>query len=319
MTTKIGRLSQLDRSALLRIQAGCNYINAQVTRLRRRVLIATGVGVIVALVVYALMWRSGERDIRVPMAVVFLISAYFGRAANKELKQNYKGIVVRRVVEALGQGITYRAESGFTREDFTGMHLFDRRPERWLSEDEVTGRKDAVTYSLHEVRASYQSGSGRNRREVIIFRGLIVRLDFNKHFAGHTIVVSRAQAQRLGGLLGEATTRHDKEIVRLESPDFERTYCVYSTDQQQARYVLTPKMMELILEARAVLGEDLRMSFHDNSMFVTVPQTKDRFEASLFGAPVTPETTVGDLVEVIGLAERLIETLELETRIWSRV
>jgi hypothetical protein len=67
------------------------------------------------------------------------------------------------------------------------------------------------------------------------------------------------------------------------------------------------------------LGVHLRLSFHDNSVFLTVPQSADRFEVSLFGSRVSPESIVGDLAEVVRLAERMVDTLELETRIWSRV
>ena len=319
MTTKIGRISQLDHSTLLRILAGCNFINAEVTRLKSRVLKATVAGLVLAAVVYGFMLRQGERDPRAPLMLAFMISALVTQHARTQLKKNYKGIVVKRVVDALGHGMTYKPESTFTKTDFVGMHLFDRKPERWTAEDEVCGKKNAVTYSLHEIRASYMQRSGKHRREIIIFKGLIVRLDFNKSFVGHTIVVSDSQAQILGGLFGESGSRAGKEIVRLENPDFEREFAVYSTDQQQARYLLTPKLMELVLRAQIVLGGQLRLSFHDNSMFVTVPQDKDRFEVSLFGGPVTPESTMGDLVEVVSLAEQLVDTLDLETRIWTRV
>ena len=319
MSTKIGRISQLDHSTLLRIQAGCNFINAEVARLRGRVIKWTMAVAILAAIAYAFMWQSGQRDPRFPLLAAFAISGFVMDRARRELKKSYKGIVVKRVVDALGHGMTYRPASTFTKTDFIGMHLFDRKPERWTAEDEVCGKKNAVTYSLHEVRASYMQRTGKHRREIIIFRGLIVRLDFNKNFVGHTIVVSNSQAQILGGLFGESETRGGKEMVRLENPDFEKEFAVYSTDQQQARYLLTPKLMELVLRAQIVLVGELRLSFHDNSMFVTVPQEKDRFEVSLFGGPVTPRSTVGDLVEVVSLAEQLVETLDLETRIWTRV
>jgi hypothetical protein len=61
------------------------------------------------------------------------------------------------------------------------------------------------------------------------------------------------------------------------------------------------------------------MSFHDNSVFVTLPDSGDRFELKLFGAPITPESTVGELCQVVRLAEDLVEALDLETRIWTRV
>lgn len=61
------------------------------------------------------------------------------------------------------------------------------------------------------------------------------------------------------------------------------------------------------------------MSFQDNSVFVAVPSLTDRFEPALWGGAITPDAVVGDLVELVALADRLVDTLELETRIWTRV
>lgn len=318
MSTTIGRISQLDQSTLLKIQAGCNYVNSEVARLRKQVITVGAVVFVLAAIGYAVMVRAGNNDPRLPGAIALMITVFAAGRASQQLKKSYKGIVVRRVVAALGHDMTYKPESAFTKAAFVGMQLFDREPERFSAEDEITGRKNAVTYTVQEARATYQQRSGKSSRTVVIFQGLIIRLDFNKNFVGHTVVVAQAQGELLGGLFGEAETRRGKEIVRLENPDFENLFAVYSTDQQQARYILTPKMMLLIIEAQALLGAQLRLSFHTNSVFVTVPQKKDHFEASLFGRRVSPEDTVGDLAEVVGLAERLVDTLELETRIWSR-
>jgi hypothetical protein len=216
--------------------------------------------------------------------------------------------------------MTYSPESRFTKQDFLDMDLYEKRTEKWDAEDEVCGRKNAVTYAILEAKATRTEGSGRNRRTIVIFKGSIVRLDFNKNFRGHTVVVPDSESKILGGLFGEAESRRRKEICRLENVEFEKLYSVYGTDQQEARYILTPKMMELVLEARLTLHSDLRLSFHDNSVFVTIPQTRDRFEVgALFGSRITPDIACGELAEVVKLAERLIDTLELETRIWTRV
>jgi len=91
-----------------------------------------------------------------------------------------------------------------------------------------------------------------------------------------------------------------------------------ASDDQEARYLITPKLMELIMEAQALLGGQLRLCFMSSNLWVTVPQDKDRFDVGLFSGTVTPESVLGDFIEVVALAERLVETLELETRIWSK-
>ena len=227
------------------------------------------------------LWSLGAVSIGA-IAVVMAWSVW----EHRKLSKTYKTIVVRRVVDALGHGLSYSADSRFTKRDFLDMDLFNLRCEQWRAEDEVCGRKNAVTYSILEAKATRTEGSGKNRRTITIFKGVIVRLDFNKHFQGHTVVVPNSESQILGGLFGEASSRRRKDLCRMENVEFEDAYSVYATDQQEARYILTPKLMELIMEAQALLGAHgaLRLSFHDNSMFVTVPEPTDRFEVALFGA-----------------------------------
>jgi hypothetical protein len=315
-----GRLSQLDKQSQLKLKLACDYINAQVAKVRRRILTVGAVCVALALIVYSVMWNRGYTEPHFPIGGAVLIVLIFGAHQWRGLNKTYKRILVTRVPAALGQGMTYSAESRFTKQDFIEMDLFEKMVEKWRAEDEVCGRKNAVTYSILEAQATATEGAGKNRRTVVIFKGSIVRLDFNKNFLGHTVVVPDSESKILGGLFGESKSRRRKGICRMESVDFEKLYSVYGTDQQEARYLLTPKMMELIIEAQRVLGSPIRLSFHDNSVFVTIPQSRNRFEmGGIFGARITPEIACGEVAEVMSLAERLIDTLELETRIWSRV
>jgi len=342
VSTSIGRVSSLDAPTRAKVQAGCNFVNAEVARLRQRVTIIGIIAVGLAFIAWMLL---GFGDPRVPAAGALLVISFFVHRARKELAGSYKSIVVRRLVAALGKGLSYKPTSSLTREQFEAMDLFKESANTWKSEDEVSGRKNQVTYSLHEVLAKRRERSNRSRsgigsavwlvslgvdwyrggkadvtdRSEIIFRGLVVKLDFNKNFFGHTVIVPEREGKLFGGLFGDAATRKRKEIVRLENADFEHQFTVYSTNDQEARYLITPKLMELVMEAQALLGGPLRLCFSQNSLFVAVPQDKDRFEVGLFASAVTPESALGDLVEVVNLAERLVDTLDLETRIWTKV
>jgi hypothetical protein len=325
-STRLAALDELDTAALGKVQAGCNYINAEIAKARRKVgqvtLVATLLSV--GLVVY-LFVQTERVDLRVALFPVLVAILALGAASSRvgrRVSSGYKQIVVGRIVSALGGGLTYSPTARLAKQDFLAMDVFDSRVETFVAEDEVSGRKGAVTYTITEARASRTEGSGERKRTITIFVGSIVRIDFNKNFGGHTVVVPHGETKALGGifggLFGESSTRRQKEQVALENADFENQFTAYSTDQQEARYILTPKLMELIMEAQARLGAGLRLCFVENSVFVMVPHIRNRFEVSLFGPKVTPDRVVGELAEVISLAEHLIEALELETRIWSR-
>jgi hypothetical protein len=237
--------------------------------------------------------------------------------ARRQVAQTYKRLVVGRVVKALGNGLTYRPESSFDAKRFRALDVFADNATSFTSEDEIGGRKANVSYSIHEVRATRRQG----KQTVTVFHGLMIRLDFNKNFRGQTTVVpngvSPAGHSLLGGLLDIGGSPR-KEKVNLENPDFENIFDVYSTNDQEARYLLTPKLMELVLAANAANSDgQLRLSFLDNSLYVAVPSRGNHLEASL-SETVTPDSAIGDLAEVIAFAERLVDELQLETRLWSR-
>ena len=51
------------------------------------------------------------------------------------------------------------------------------------------------------------------------------------------------------------------ERARLENTEFESLFEVYSTDQVEARYLLTPRFMERIMDVQRQLGRELRLAF----------------------------------------------------------
>jgi hypothetical protein len=316
-SSAVGRLSQLDQSARARLEAACGFINDEIQATRRKIVRFSAACVILALIGYAVMWHDGVRDPRLPLIAALFFTTMYGGYAYRGLARTYKQVVIGRIVNALGQGLSYSPVSRCTKDRFLGMDLFLKRTETWKAEDEICGHKNAVAYSLFEAKATRTEGSGKNRRTVTIFRGLIVQLDFNKNFRGHTVVVPNADSQVLGGLFGESESRGRKELCRMDNVTFEDTFSVYSTDQQEARYVLTPKMMELIMATERTFGA-IRCCFKDASMFITIPSAVNRFEVRLWGAKMTPESAIGELAQCVDLAERLIDTLDLETRIWSK-
>lgn len=295
------------------MQIACDIVNKEIGEQWRNIALASIAIAILAIpagIAHPDQWRN------VLYGALILVAIVVGNA-RREVAKTYKGLVVHRVVKALGDGLTYRPESSLTEKAFLAMELFADTPTSFTSEDEIGGRKNNVSYSVHEVRATRRE----QKRTVVIFAGLMIRLDFNKNFRGRTSVVPNGEAVSTGSLLGRllsAVGSQQKAAVLLENPVFERVFDVYSTDDQEARYLLTPKLMELVLAANAAQSQGtLRLAFVDNSLYVAIPMRCNYFEASLTET-VTPESAVGDLAEVIAFAERLVDEFQLETRLWSR-
>lgn len=302
---------RLDPHARARVQVACDVVNKEIGEQVRNIVI---VAIAAAIVAIPLLIAYPDQRRAIAFVAVLLVGATFAQA-RRTVSKTFKTLVVGRVVKAIGEGLTYKAESSLDKRAFLGLELFNDTPTHFESEDEIGGRKANVSYSIHEVLATRKEG----KQTVTIFGGLVVRLDFNKNFRGRTSVVPQGAGNAGGSLLGKLFgSSTQKAAVTLESPDFERIFDVYSTDDQEARYILTPKLMELVLAANAAQTEgELRLGFRDNSLYVAIPSRRDHLEANLF-ATVTPDSAIGDLAEVIGFAEKLVAEFQLETRIWSR-
>lgn len=311
----VGDYQQLDAAARQRIESACAFMNHKIAQQRNRVLLAAGWGTFAGVAFAALLRMPLWSILWIALPIVIFVAA----RAHGEIRRWFKSMVVQRIVEALADGLTYSQASSFSRDQFLAMDLFADRTDIFDSEDEVGGRHNDIAFALHEVRAAKREKRGKETQTIVFFKGTIVVIEFNKHFSGHTTVVPQAEHGILGGLFGELDERKGRERISMQDADFEKAYTVYTTDAQQAHYLLTPKMLQLMMETRIRLGAKLRFAFHSNMLYVAVPSTDNRFEASLLTTRVTPEQVIGDLLAAIGLARGLIAGLDLETRIWTRV
>jgi hypothetical protein len=296
--TRTDAMSVVEASVFAKVQAACNFVNAEVARLRNQTIaiwVACAVGAL-------LLWIATELlDPRIVFVLAMggVLLAFV--RARTELESSYTQIAAKRIVAGLGSQLRYNPASTLTRQQFVGMDLFSERCERWSSRDEIAGKVRGAKYSLHQVRASAKD------RRVPFFDGVIVRIDFEESFPGHTVILPDRDGRTLGAATGTAAARRKKDLVMLKNPAFERMFAVYSSDYYEARQLVTPKFMEIILDAQTRLGTELRLCFVNRSLFIVAAGHGVRFGAALFAAPLTPQAAVGKLVHLVALAERIAD------------
>lgn len=79
-----------------------------------------------------------------------------------------------------------------------------------------------------------------------IFKGLLLIVDFHKHFAGQTFLFPHNAESLLGNVgrfFQKMGGRTETDLLRMEDPEFEEVFAVYSTDAIEARYILSTAMM----------------------------------------------------------------------------
>lgn len=174
-------------------------------------------------------------------------------------------------------------------------------------EDRLTGRRGDVDFEFFEAHLEDRrttTSNGRTRtRYVTVFRGQCLRLDFHKRFFGETLVTRDAGFfNRFGG-------RRGMDRARLEDPEFEKAFEVYTTDQVEARFLLTPDMMQALVDLERVFrGKSLRCAFSGAEMFICV-EGADLFEPGSLFTPLDNPERVRELLEDFAVVFKLIDTV----------
>ncbi|HPF23059.1 MAG TPA: DUF3137 domain-containing protein [Hyphomonas sp.] len=180
-------------------------------------------------------------------------------------------------------------------------------------EDRVTGVRDKVDFELFEAhleekRTSTDSKGRTTTTWVTVFKGQCLRFKFEKTFYGRTLVTRDAGFfNRFGG--GNGMQR-----AALEDPEFEKIFEVYTTDQVESRYLLTPDLMQELVDLEKTFhGGKLKCCFDGGELFITL-QGGNLFEPGSMFTPLDSPSRMRELLEDFAAVFHIIDTTNANRR-----
>ncbi|MFN4184839.1 MAG: DUF3137 domain-containing protein [Hyphomonas sp.] len=175
-------------------------------------------------------------------------------------------------------------------------------------EDFITGVRREVNFELFEAhleeKRTTTDSKGRTRTTwVTVFKGQCLRLDFHKTFYGRTLVTRDAGLfNRFGG--GKGMQR-----AGLEDPTFEKIFEVYTTDQVESRYLLTPDVMQKLVDLEQVFkGGKLKACFDGGECLITV-QGGNLFEPGSMFKPLDSPDRIRELLQDFNAVFNIIDEI----------
>lgn len=237
-------------------------------------------------------------------------------------KNRFKNDVIGTALRTVDPSLTISPDNGILQEEFKFSQLFTTDPDRYHTEDLVSGKIDKTSFYFAEVHAEYKIEThGKNGKQTQwhnIIKGIIFTADFNKHFNGLTVVRPKDFGASLGAWFSKNVfSIGDKNVVELENDGFKKNFVTYSTDQIEARYILTPSMMEKINELNQRSAYTISLSFINSSMYIAFPLDHNYFEAPVFKSLLQPNLLDKDM-SVLSFMYDIVHELDLNTRIWTK-
>lgn len=267
------------------------------------------------LVALALPDGLGWLALVVPMVGVFvglLVAAtkYLlpGFSAFANYRSRFKHEVAAEVFKIVCPTATYSPFDGIAKEVVAEPGLFNARGGH-SSDDRVRGTIGQTPFEAADVSSSYSTG-GKNNTKVVVFRGPFFHLDFNKRLSGTTLVDPRSAK---GTTIGDRSALVE---VILENAAFGEQFRVWTSDEVEARYILTPSMMDRILALSALSEKPVHLAFKNHRAFLGVNYGRALFEPAVRDS--TSAAAIHEMAAQFGLAEGIVEELDLNTRIWTK-
>jgi len=183
-----------------------------------------------------------------------------------------------------------------------------RNWDRDAYEDLLLGERKGVQFEFFEAhleqkRVTRDSKGRRQTRWVTVFAGQCLRFQFHKTFHGRTLVARDA------GWFNRFLASSGMKLAKLEDPVFEKAFSVYTTDQVESRYLLTPDLMQRLVDLEETFrGGGLKCAFVEGEVLIAV-EGGDLFEPGGMFTPLDKPERVRELLDDFAAVFQLIDAM----------
>lgn len=223
----------------------------------------------------------------------------------RRIGREAKTLMVVPVAREFGLSFQERPGQQQTIRDFRHMGLVSGW-DRSNFEDRLTGKRKQVDFEFFEAhleqKRTTRDSKGRTRTTwVTVFRGQCFRFNFHKEFMGRTLVARDA------GWFNSFGGRGDMKLAKLEDPVFEKAFSVYTTDQVESRYLLTPDLMQRLVDLEKTFhGGRMRCAFVGGEIFIAV-ESGDLFEPGTMFNPLDNPERIRELLDDFAAVFHMID------------
>jgi hypothetical protein len=204
---------------------------------------------------------------------LFILAGWWILKSLKKYNTSIKSIIFPKIISFIGD-FKYSAQCSATvaqmkNSDIVPKHTIEN------NEDKIVGEYKDVKINLFESHLKIEQRSKNTTNYKTVFKGMVITLSMNKNFNGKTVV--KRDKGAFGNWFKAKSTKLSN--VKLEDPNFEKIFEVYSSDQIEARYLLTTSFMERLSQLKdSFEGKGLECSFYDNKLLIMIPVKKNLFE-----------------------------------------
>ena len=297
-----------------------NQLEMELEQLRKKALKSSIVPIV--MVVLAFLFFVLFPPVSIALIVVAILLVIFvSSKRSKAYAAAYKQSVVKDALCEIFTDVSFYENEGINKDIIRNTQMMTTG-DRFSSNDLVMGRYKSIPFMQSDVHIEDRhTDSDGDTTYTTIFRGRWMIFEFNKNFSCDLQVVSRGFSgnMRKGGIFSFFGSKDSPKMskVELENTEFNKIFNVFAQSQQEAFYILTPHIMQSLIELYNNSKAPLMLLFVNGQLHVASQTGKDAFEPSIFrkvNLEYDRQRIIGDIAVITSFAD----ALRLENTIYKK-
>lgn len=277
---------------------------------------------IVMMCFISLVYVYGELDGAIFLGIIFFViiisfgitAATKGTVNGKDIalfNQNFKELFVLKALNDNFDDVNFTPERGFEESFINKIGMLDTA-DRYHSNDLFSAKYNGIDFQQADIHTEdrYEDNEG-HVSYITRFKGRYMIFEFNKTFKANVSVASK-------GFSSASLPRKKKfHEVKMEDVEFNKCFKVYSENEYDAFYILTPHFMEKLKELNNKVNGELLFGFVDNKLHIAVDNYDDSFEHDVF-VEIDEVSIENEILKDIKLITDFVKDLDLENDLFRK-
>ncbi len=251
-------------------------------------------------------------------ALFVIIIAIILLSMRNEYPMYVNGFKKIYVLNALKKKFTnlYYDSKGMPSSVIWATHMLDMG-DIYTSNDLISGKYKKANFMQADVRIqkveTYVDSEGNIRESIRdYFYGKWLVFDFNKKFK-YNVQVREKEFNH--ALVSNDRSKYGYKEVKMEDEKFNQAFKIYTENEHDAFYILTPQMQQRILKIRSMVKGDLLLCFINNELHIGLNNRNDSFEPKIFKEEYEIDEYINKDIAVI---TNFIDELDLDNDLFRK-
>ena len=214
------------------------------------------------------------------VGIYLLLYYLFVKTTYETFNQAFKGTYVLQIVETAGgfSNLSYSPKNGLDYNEIRDSHVVNSGEYKYFkSEDQLSGTLYAIPFSYSDVVTQYLKRNGKKSEIRTIFSGQVMRFSLPNEFKwsfGHLQIFEKEFLSNLKGYTAPYK-------IQTENEAFNQRFEIFAADEHNAFYLLTPRMLEQIIQFADFANCQIALAFVGMALYVAVDRPHSMFNASV--------------------------------------